>query len=383
MTPLSPLLERAQRLATLLAARSSEFEAHRRLPSDLVEALHDAGLLRLSVPLAFQGAELPLSTQMRVVETLATGDAATAWCVMIANCTALACAYLEDPVVAELFADPRSVACGVFAPKGMAVPSEGGFLVSGLWAFGSGCEHSAWRLGGVCVFENNEPKMLAPGVPDLRLALMRASETQVIDTWKVSGLCGTGSHDLAAEKVFVPTHRMISPLRDPVLREGGLYRLPLFCFLAAQVATVAVGIARAAIDSFKELAVCKVPMGTQKPLAQRSLVQSQVAEAEALYRSARAFLFESVAQLEAETGSPSLEQRSLCRLAATHAARSCARAVDLMYEAGGGSAIYSENPLQRHFRDVHVVTQHIMVSGGFLETAGKQLLGQEVPLGQL
>jgi alkylation response protein AidB-like acyl-CoA dehydrogenase len=65
------------------------------------------------------------------------------------------------------------------------------------------------------------------------------------------------------------------------------------------------------------------------------------------------------------------------RLAAAHAATECAEITTAMYRAGGGSAIYAKSPLQRHFRDANVVTQHIMVQDTAAQLAGRVLLDVE------
>ena len=70
-------------------------------------------------------------------------------------------------------------------------------------------------------------------------------------------------------------------------------------------------------------------------------------------------------------------------MAATHATRSSAAAVDLMYEAGGGTAIYARSPLERRFRDIHTAKAHMMISPTSLELAGRIRLGLETDTSQL
>jgi len=206
-----------------------------------------------------------------------------------------------------------------------------------------------------------------------------AGEIEFFDTWHVSGLCGTGSTDFGMNELFVPERRVAGlgtggPLARP------LYAFPQFGLLAMGIAAVAMGLARAAIDELVSLAGAKTPQGSLRSLAMRPAAQSDVAKAEALLRSARCFYYEAIerawdaARADGEIGT---EQRRDVRLATTHATRASAAAVDLMYELGGGTSVYRRSPLQRIFRDVHVATQHMMVSPSTLELTGRLFLGLE------
>jgi indole-3-acetate monooxygenase len=195
----------------------------------------------------------------------------------------------------------------------------------------------------------------------------------------VSGLRGTGSHDFTVTDRFVPAEYTIG-LLEPPLHPGDLYRFPLFGMLALAVAAAITGMARGAIDALVALATTKVPTGSRRVLRERVYAQLQVAQAEALLRSARAFVYDAVDEVWSAilAGDPvSLEQRARLRLAACHAATSGAQVVDLMYNTGGASSIYDGSPLQRFFRDAHAATQHTMVSPAWLETAGRLFLGLE------
>jgi alkylation response protein AidB-like acyl-CoA dehydrogenase len=168
--------------------------------------------------------------------------------------------------------------------------------------------------------------------------------------------------------------------------ERPLYAFPQFGLLAMGIAAVALGLARAAIDALVEIAGGKTPQGSARPLAARPAAQSDVSRAEALLRSSRAFYYEAIEQAwegACARGRIEADQRRDVRLATTHATRACAEAVDLMYDLGGGTSVYQRSPLQRVFRDVHVATQHMMVSPATLELTGRLLLGVETDIGQL
>jgi indole-3-acetate monooxygenase len=233
-------------------------------------------------------------------------------------------------------------------------------------------------MGGSVIVENGAPRLLPNGAPDAPLMLFPAADVEVIDTWTVSGLRGTGSHDIAVRDLLVPADRAVSLVRDRPRERGALYAFPAFGLLAIGIAAVALGIARRAIDELVQLAGGKTPTGSRRILADRPMVQMQVSEAEALVRSGRAFLLDAIGTAWDEArrdGAIGTQARLGARLAATNATLGAAKAVDLMYTAGGGTAVYATSSLQRCFRDVHVVTQHLMVAPATYELTGRVLLG--------
>jgi alkylation response protein AidB-like acyl-CoA dehydrogenase len=172
--------------------------------------------------------------------------------------------------------------------------------------------------------------------------------------------------------------RSVALGHDRPIAPGALYAFPLFGLLALGIAAVALGIARGALDEILALAVAKTPTGGRRTLAERATVQAQLAEAEATLGAARAFLDDLVGEAWAAAraaGVIPVPLRARLRLAATHATTASARVVNTAYTAGGGTAVYADSPLQRAFRDVHVVTQHMMVAPATWELCGRVLLG--------
>jgi alkylation response protein AidB-like acyl-CoA dehydrogenase len=373
-----PLLKAARRLTPALRARADETERGRRVPTDLVGEMADAGIFRMCVPRAIGGGEVEPAILLRVLETLGEADGSAGWCAMIGATSGLLSGYLAAPAAAEIYGDARAIAGGVYAPTGKAVPTTGGYRVSGRWAFASGSEHCTWLMGGSVIVEDGAPRLLANGAPDAPLMLFPARDVEVIDTWTVSGLRGTGSHDIAVRDLFVPAEHTVSLVRDRPREPGALYTFPAFGLLAVGIAAVALGIARRAIDDLVALAGGKTPTGSRRVLAERPTAQVQVSEAAALVRAGRAFLVEAVdaaSNAARRSGAISVAMRTDVRLAATNATLAAAKAVDLMYNAGGGTAVYATSPLQRCFRDVHVVTQHLMVAPATYELTGRLLFG--------
>ncbi len=379
-------VEAARALAPLLRAHSEDGERNRKLPAEIADALAAGGFFRMLVPASLGGGESDPATFVATVEELSRADAAAGWCIAACATSGMVAAYLDEAAAREVFGDPRSVSGGVFAPRGRAQSTGDGYSVSGRWAFASGIDHCDWLMGGCFVLENGAPAMVTEGRPDIRLALFPASDAEVLDTWNVSGLRGTGSHDMEVHDVRVPAARTASLLTDEPLERGPLYAFPVFGLLALAIAGVALGIARAALDDIGDLAGAKTPTLSSRRLAERSATQGGVARAEAALRAARELLYAEIergwAQARLE-GQVDVAQRAALRLAATHATSASAGVVDTAYELGGGSSIYETSPLQRRFRDVHAATQHMLVGPSTWELTGRVLLGLPTETEQL
>lgn len=368
---LDALTERASTLARELAATT---ERERALPQALLEELCATGLMRAGVPTALGALEAPPAITLRGAEKIAQGDASAGWCVSIAATSSLLSAYLPEEGAAEIFTDPQMVAAGVWAPRGTAVPVDGGVRVSGRWSFCSGISHSQWLFAG-CVLDDPQPD--AKG-PLLRVVALPTAELEVLDTWHTSGLRGTGSRDALANDLFVPEHHILSLVDSGPRVDAPLYRFPVFGFFALSIAAAALGNARGAIEDLTELAVAKTAMGSSRTLAERPATQAAVGEAEAALRAARSLYYEAIEQAwaAAQQDAPVAESLRLgLRLAATHAVRSSADVARSMYDLGGGTAIYEDSPLQRRFRDAHTATAHFQVNPAIWELTGRVLLG--------
>jgi alkylation response protein AidB-like acyl-CoA dehydrogenase len=380
------LVARAAQTAAALRAASERIEAARTLPQDVVEKLVREGFTRLCVPRSLGGPELHPAALLDVLAALAAGDASAAWCAMIASTSSVLAAWLPPETARLVYGPEGSISGGVFAPRGLARRVDGGFRVSGRWAFASGCSHCAWLMGGCFVEGEGGRETLAPGVPDVRLLLFPREQAKILDTWDVVGLSGTGSHDIEVRDLFVPAGRDVSLAGDRPRERGALYAFPVFGLLGVGVAAVGLGVARRAVDELVALAAEKTPALGRRRLAERALTQARVAEAEAGLRAAHAGLREAVDAAwrpASETGAVGLRERAGLRLAATHAARHSARVAGAMYDLGGGSSIYRASALQRCLRDAHVVTQHAMVGEGTYELAGRVLLGLDTDASQL
>jgi alkylation response protein AidB-like acyl-CoA dehydrogenase len=392
--PPAAVLAAVQALSPTVAARGAEIEAARRLPADLLAALTAAGCFRLLLPPSHGGAGASLPEAMRVEETLSRADASTGWTVTLGAGAWCDLAGLPRETFDALYAGgPDTAIAGVFAPSGTAERVSGGYRVRGRWAFATGCEHSAWIYAN-CV-EAGAPETAgaagaadapgASGPPPLRTVLFATDEVRIEDTWRVAGLCGTGSHHFATgpEGVVVPAARTFKTLEAEPCVETPLLRIPPPALYALQIAAVATGIAGGALDDVLAAAPAGVPLFAAAPLASNPLFQHQLAAADTRLRAARALLYAAAADAwgTALAGAPfTPHQRAEIRAAAVWATACAAATVRTAYLAAGGAALYLDNPLQRRLRDVHAVTQHFLVRADTLTTAGAVFAGQEVDL---
>jgi alkylation response protein AidB-like acyl-CoA dehydrogenase len=378
MTP--AFVEAARKLQPMIRAAADEIEATRELPRALFEALADAGMFRLALPRSLDGAELDLPGYVQVIEELGKADASTAWIVNQGAIFATYAARMEPDVARLIWVDtPRSVVANTPAPTAQAVVVPGGYRVTGRQGFSTGCRHAAWLAPHAQVIENGRVR-LDNGQPETRYLFVPVAEAELLDTWHVRGMRGTGTHHFAVQDVFVPADRSVRSVTATLREPGPLYRVPRTLCFASGDAAVALGMARTCLETFHELAGAKTPRAMAALLRDQSMVQVQVGQAEAAVRSGRAFLMETVRDVwaAATQGALTLDHRAALRLATTHGIRLAAQAIDTVYNAAGATAVYEDQLLQRHFQDIHVITQHLQGRLAHYELVGRHVLGLPV-----
>jgi alkylation response protein AidB-like acyl-CoA dehydrogenase len=376
-----PLLTTAQAMRPRIQALAQDIEQHRSLPAALTQELAEAGFFIMGVARAMGGPEVDCITATRIIETLSMADGATGWVTMIATTASFwATAFLTDAVASQLFAPATQVMMvGGTIPHGRAVLTAGGYRLSGQWPFASGCQHATWLASSAWLFDHDEPLLDAQGQPAWAVFLTPATACRILDTWHVTGLRGTGSHDYIIDDAFVPAHhRFPHPTQATSPRPERHYTC--LGVVVAWMAAVPLGIARAAVEAFKHLLHTKQDRRANRPLVEDTEKQRAVAQAEVLVGAARAYLYETLTQAWAaiQAGeSLSMTLRGQLRGACTHAVLTAVQAVDMAYTASGGTAIYTRSPLERYFRDVHTAAAHVAVQPATLIDAGRLFLGLE------
>jgi alkylation response protein AidB-like acyl-CoA dehydrogenase len=375
------VISRAEAVRPAVAAASDEIEATRRLPPELLDALHQARLFRLLLPRSSNGIETDPVTFFHVTEAIAQADASTAWCLGQAGGCAMSAAYLDVPVAQAIFGDdPKAVLAWGPGPKAKAIECDGGYRVTGAWAFASGGRHASW-LGAHCPITqaDDSPRLDADGRQAERTMLVRTEDVTWTDIWNTVGLCGTASDQFALNDHFVRSdHSMTRDFEKERRETGPLYRMSAGNCFQIGFAGVACGIARGALDSFVDTARNKVPFGMRSPLRDNAVIQSGLAQAEVNLRAARAFVLQSMAEIWKDLcagATISVEQRVTIRMASTNAIAKAREAVDFAYHAAGATAIFENHPLERRFRDMHTVTQQLQARSSHFETVGAWMMG--------
>lgn len=383
MSTTHPALEAARKLAPQIRACAEDIEAARELPRPLFEAIADAGIFHLLVPRAVGGGELDLPTYVQVIEELGKADASTGWAVNQGAVFATYAARMPREHARAIFIDvPRAVVGNSPAPTATAVVAPGGYRVTGRQGFSTGCRHASWVAAHCTVVQPNGDKRLeANGQPEARYCFVPVAEAELLDTWKVRGMRGTGTHHFEVKDVFVPDARTVLSVSAPIVEPGPLYNIPRTLCFASGDAAVSVGLARACLEAFAELAGAKTPRAMPNLLRDTPLVQADVGHAEAHLRSARALLMEAVRDIWTETTTTcavTLERRAALRIATTHAIRLAVQVVDILYNAAGATAVYESHVIQRYFQDVHVISQHMQSRMAIYELVGRHWLGLPV-----
>lgn len=358
-----------------VSAAGDQIDAERRLPDDLVHQLKTRGAFRSLIPESLGGLGLNLLQHMQIVRELAERDASTAWCVNQCSVIGITSLWLPAASAAALWSEPdAAVANG--PPFGCVLkPQDGGYLLNGRWGFSSGSQHARYMM---CAAKVGETK-------SWRIAFCRPEQVEFHDTWQVPGLRGTGSFEFTANDVRVD-EEWTGNQGAPATFDEVVTRIPTGLLFAVSFASLALGVARGGLNACIDLAQDKVPRFSAKSVRQDPDSQKMIGEAEIRWRAAYAFLTSTVNEVleaVADSEQPSVEQRASMRMAGTHTIRESVAVMDLAYTVAGSTAIYRDNPLQRRFQDLHVISQHLQARLSYYGVVGRYVLGEDYEPGPL
>lgn len=363
-------------------------EDSRRMAPGVIDAIDDAGLWRAFGPKAIGDAGLGgISEQFEILRALAYEDMSAAWGLFICGTSnGFVGARLSDAGRAEVFAAGGVPIAGVFNPGGTGTPeAAGGLVVSGRWPFASGITYAQWVLANVIVLDDaGVPKPGIGGLPDIQMVVVRAHDVTIVDDWHVAGLRGTGSMTFTMEGVTVPASRCM-PFFGRASIDDPKYQLPIISGVGSGFAALAVGLAQRALDEVLELLPTRVGPPSFEPASADPLNQLEVGRAHAAIRAAlessRAIFgrYDDRAAKGEDLGGVSLAERAEIHQHTVWVAETCQAVVNDLFRLGGASSIYEPGILQRIWRDINILNQHLYVRGSHHRTAGEVLLGFEVP----
>lgn len=361
-------------LVAEIRARREEIEAVRAMPADIVAGMKACGVYRAAVPARFGGDGETLPDLLRMIRVIAGADGSAGWVATFGPQMASFLGAMERGALDEYYRDgPDVIGAGALFPLQKARLDGDEIEVSGRWKFGSGCLHAEWLSVGVLLDEDRDPK----GTPVPRVVLFRPSEVEIVENWDVVGLVATGSHDLQLRSARAPLAR--SFLRNaPPSYDEPLYRINPVVLTAMLFGAVAAGIAADCLDEVATLALGKVSMTGGERLADKPAFQTDYA-----WLRTRLAAAEAVLVGEAEGGWHRLTRGETLaaaddarmRMAAVFAADTAGEVARHLYNLAGTTAIYRSNPLQRHLRDIGVVSQHAFVNRLAAEQCGRAMLG--------
>jgi indole-3-acetate monooxygenase len=381
------LVAKARELGPLIREHAPEAERERRLSKPVIDALNRSGITKMLLPKSLGGLETDPVTMLRVVEEIASFDSVAAWLLMVSNSGAHTGSRLPAETVEELFRDPNDwLIATAFQPPVEAREVEGGYKLTGQRALASGAHAARWIMLTGIVMDGAQPRM-AHGMPEIIFAIMPAKDVEILDTWHGLGLRGSDSTDISVHDLFVPkafTCPLVPPFEPNRHYLSPLYRMPLLAPIVLDtIPPIAIAIARNAIEEVRALSAKRMPMASEVALLDRGVAQARLGRAEAMLRSARAFMYEAMADTWARTQAGEAftpEQRANILLAAAHAAQVGAEVTDMMFTSGGSGAVFVRHPLERLFRDSQVIRQHGFVAASRYETVAQVMLGLEPDL---
>lgn len=386
------LVARARALQPALQKAARDTESRGRVSETTMEQLAQADLLRLVKPKRFGGFEYGPSAMTRVGFELGRACGSTAWCALIANCNAWFASYWSLEAQEEVWGEePGNLIAATLVPTGQCESVDGGVNIWGRWPFASNCDNSQWHVVSAML-----PS--AQGAPSGVGWFLTPASTLSIDheSWRVSGLQGTGSKTLVAEKpVFIPAHRIvrfddIQAGKAPGLSipDNVMARFAFLTFGASSLVPQLLGMAQGSLDWFceamREKKRITMRPGAAPSVADSPLIQERAGRASAAIDAALGFMLTELTAAEEVIfagNALSVDQRLRVRRALGFGARQAVDAASLLFEGAGASSTDLNSPLQRHWRDINAGARHVSLDvQGINVLFGQRLFGM-TPMG--
>lgn len=358
-------IQRARAMIPTLKERAAQAEADRNVTPETVRELQSLGLLKILQPKRYGGYEMNPRVFYEVQMALAEGCMSTAWIFGVLGVHPWQLALFDERAQQDVWGESNDTLIGsTYMPVGKVTHVDGGFRLSGRWAFSSGCAHVDWIFLGAMV-----PSREEGGAPEYRTFLLPKSDYKILDTWQTFGLRGTGSNDIVVDDAFVPEYRTHCTRDDTMASRPGIelntaptYRLPFMQVFARAVSTACIGGLQGAINAFRDIASQQVSRNMLGRTADDPTAQLAIAEATAAVDQLRLALARNMdtmlAYAEKKQSAP-IADRVLYRYQSAQVPDVCAQHVSKLLKSCGGSGVYLTHPVQRYFLDIHCARSHV------------------------
>lgn len=378
-------IERARALKPKLRERVAEAERLRRLPSENVADILESGLYGLMTPKRFGGSEVGPEAMIDVTIELASACPSTGWVHMLWTAHMWMLAQFPLQSQQELWSNPNSLASSVVNTVGDVVAVDGGFRWTGKGFFSSGVDHCNWLTAAVPIKRSDTGDDAST---EMRWLLIPREDFEIVDDWFTVGLKGTGSKTIVLNDVFVPEYRTIEGKDVEAGAAPGqqVNTNPMYCAISwanftAAMAAPALGAARGFLEAFQARLRSKssnIDDGLTTNFA-------RYAQAAAMVDSVHAVTLQN-AERYARVPAREVGQdvRARCRRDQAFTAQTARKAVNFLYEEGGGSGLYESSDLQRLWRDTNAAAAHRGLTADWLYAGwAKTILGVKADPGFL
>ncbi len=358
------LVERAHKLIPVFRERAARCDELGHLPDETREDLRQSGVARVLQPAHYGGAEGHFSGMVDILNAVGSGCGSTAWCLAQYIGHNFMVAQWPERAQEEIWGnDPQSLIAGILIPHlGRATKVRGGYRLSGQWPFVSGVDACDWTiLSGLVARDEQEPEE--------RYFLVPKSAYEILDTWDAMGLRGSGSHDIRADDLFIPTS-MTLPIRHlkggespgRKLHRAPLYRAPSYATFGLLISSASVGMAEGLVRDYTEHAKSRVALMSGQAHLDQPTQHVRLSRAAMSVDAAKALLHrncDEIMTIVASDRLPSDAERTRFRAAGAMAGHLAFEAANLIWEAEGGRGVYMKNPVARSYRDLCTATRHM------------------------
>ncbi len=352
--------------AALIRLHAAESERTGMLAAPVRELIHRRGWLRMFVPEAVGGGELPLPQGVRLEEALSAADGSTGWTVTLCAGAGWFAGFLAPALARDIVGTPRVCLGGSGAPTGYADIDGDGYRLSGRWNFATGAPMTTHFTMNAVLREHGEALLDAAGAPRMRAFVVPAAHVTVEENWHAIGLVATASHTFSLHEVRADASQAFDLVPEAATAPGPLYHFPFMSLAFVTLAANIAGMARNFIGQARELIGRRRHHITHQPLTELPQVRQALAQGPSELDAARERFYRLLdaawarSSRGAHPGQAADHELQRASLDMVHAAR---RAVDELYPLCGLAASdrRCDSDIGRAWRDLHTATQHALM----------------------